>query len=177
MKTIVLGYGRMNPPHKGHDALINKMRELSIEHSCHHELVLVDSIDEKNPLPPQLKFQYIRKFYPDIHINITTKSNMFHLLTQYYNLGCRHIILVCGADRSDKYKYYLNKYNGEEAAHGRYNFKKIDIIEVPREDGVSGRYVRQYVKYDDYENFRKCIPERIGDEDTKKLFEDIRKGI
>ena len=55
-KHGVLAYGRMNPPTKGHEQVINKVHEVAKEHNAVHKVVLSHSHDSsKNPLPADVK--------------------------------------------------------------------------------------------------------------------------
>ena len=51
LKSVVMAFGRMNPPTVGHQKLVNKVRELADRHNAHHEVIVSHSQDaQKNPL-------------------------------------------------------------------------------------------------------------------------------
>jgi hypothetical protein len=79
----------------------------------------------------------------------------------------------------------LDRYNGDEnKAHGFYDFDKIKVVSAgerdPDAEGVSGMSaskMRQSAVEGDFKTFRSGIPSSLNDKDTKKMFNDIRKGM
>ena len=61
---IIFTWGRFNPPHKGHEKLITKMKDLG-ENS---QVFLSHSHDIKNPLEYEYKFQLMQKAFGDVII-------------------------------------------------------------------------------------------------------------
>jgi len=52
-KHGVLSFVRANPPHEGHEAVVNKVHEVAKTHNATHNVVLSHSQDaKKNPLAP-----------------------------------------------------------------------------------------------------------------------------
>jgi len=75
-KHGVLAYGRMNPPTKGHEQVINKVHEVAKEHNAVHKVVLSHTHgtkDGKNPLPADAKVKHAQHAFPGTHIEAASK--------------------------------------------------------------------------------------------------------
>jgi predicted kinase len=78
----------------------------------------------------------------------------------------------------------LHKYNGVEAGHGLYNFKKIKVHSAGHRDpdaegaeGMSGTKMREHAKNKDFSSFRQGVPSHVPDHHAKELMHDVRKGM
>ena len=121
--------------------------------------------------------QYARMFK-------TISSNLIlTLLTDLYKRGFREFKMVVGSDRVREFETIIKRYNGEKNRHGFYDFSKIEIISAGERDpdaegvtGISASKVRDYVKSNNFDMFKKSIP-NLTQSDIVKLFNDLRKGM
>jgi len=76
-------------------------------------------------------------------------------------------------------------YNGKKGRHGFYNFKDgIKIVSAGQRDpdaegaeGASGTKQRKYAVDNDFTNFAQGLPNAMSNNDAKKLFNDVRRGL
>ena len=76
-------------------------------------------------------------------------------------------------------------YNGKKGRHGFYNFKGgIKIVSAGQRDpdaegaeGASGTKQRKYAADNDFAKFAQGLPNAMSNNDAKKLFNDVRKGL
>jgi predicted kinase len=80
--------------------------------------------------------------------------------------------------------HLLHKYNGVEAGHGRYHFKKITVHSAGHRDpdaegteGMSASKMREHAKSKNFGEFRKGVPSHVSDTHAKELMNDTRKGL
>jgi predicted kinase len=177
-KAVVLHYGRMNPPTKGHEENINGVKELAAKHNADHLVVASHSQDKKkNPLSPEQKQKHLNRAFPNTNIEVASKEKptIMHHAKALAAKGYNHLIVAAGADRAKEYHDLLNKYNGKE-----YNFKKITVTSTgQRKEGVSGTDMRNHAKNNDYGSFKKNLPSNLqkNDKHAREVFHDTRSGM
>lgn len=177
-KAVVLHYGRMNPPTKGHEENINGVKELAAKNNADHLVVASHSQDKKkNPLSPEQKQKHLNRAFPNTNIEVASKEHptIIHHAKRLASKGYNHLIVAAGADRAKEYHNLLNKYNGKE-----YNFKKITVTSTgQRKEGVSGTDMRNHAKNNDYNSFKKNLPSSVqkNDKHSRELFHDTKTGM
>ena len=177
-KAVVLHYGRMNPPTKGHEENVNGVKDLAAKHNADHLVVASHSQDKKkNPLSPEQKQKHLSRAFPNTNIQVANKEKptIMHHAKALAAKGYNHLIVAAGADRAKEYHELLHKYNGKE-----YNFKKITVTSTgQRKEGVSGTDMRNHAKSNDYNSFKKNLPSHIqkNDKHSRELFHDTKSGM
>lgn len=182
-KTTVFAYARMNPPTWGHQCLIEKVRVLARDHKADHMIVLSASHGIDNPLPPELKLEYLKELFPDTNFVMGGRREL-DFVGQLCNLddkGTEHLIFVAGDDRMESYQIYLDGYNGKDFY---FHFKKITMVSAgernPEGKGVeaiSGTRIRQYAAANYFTAFYEDLPTTATLELAHRLFADVRKGL
>lgn len=180
-KAVVLTYGRMNPPTVGHEKLINKVKQHAKEHNADHLIVASHSQDaKKNPLTADQKLHHLHRAFPGTNIQVSNKEHP-SFIHQLKKLSGKydHVHLVVGSDRVPEFEKVAHKYNGKE-----YNFKSIHVVSAGHRDpdaegteGMSASKMREHVKNNDYESFKKGVPSKMSDSHAKRMFHDIRSGM
>jgi len=185
-REIFFTFGRMNPPHIGHGALMNVMSAKAGK--TPYMIYLSHSQDaRKNPLTYDQKVKHVRKMYPKHARNVIMDKQArtpFDVATKLYNQGFNKINMIVGSDRQAEFETLLNKYNGKKGRHGFYNFEKINVISSgnrdPDSDGESGMSAtrqRESAKKNDFTTFSQGVPTQMNNRDAKKLFNDVRVGM
>jgi hypothetical protein len=120
----------------------------------------------------------MEKSFRDAHI-YAAKGNIIQLLQSFEREGIKEIHLVVGSDRTKEFESLLNKYNGRE-----YKFSKIEIHSAGERDpdsddadGMSASKMRDAASKGDYKSFEKGVTKKLTDVDTKKMYNDVRKGL
>lgn len=186
-KHGVLAYGRMNPPTKGHEQVINKVHELAKEHNAVHKVILSHSQDsKKNPLPADVKVKHARNAFPGTHIEAATKEHptILHHASEMAKQGVKHLHVVAGSDRVEEYHKLLHRYNGVAGAHGHYNFKSIKVHSSGDRDpdaegtsGVSGTKMREHAAAGRKNKFHANLPSNMSREHKDALYRDVRQHM
>jgi hypothetical protein len=185
-REVFFTFGRMNPPTIGHGKLIDALVKKS--KGADYKIYVSQSQDaKKNPLSYSDKIKHLRKMFPKNGRNIIvdkTARNAIDIATKLYDMGYKRITMVVGDDQVRTFDVLLNKYNGKKARHGFYNFESINIVSAGRRDpdaegveGMSATKMRQAATDNDYQTFAQGIPKSMSDKDTRKLFNDVRKGM
>ena len=183
-KHGVLAYGRMNPPTKGHEQVINKVHEVAKEHKAAHKVVLSHSQDKtKNPLPADVKVKHAQHAFPGTNIEAASKEHptILHHAAAMARQGVKHLHVVAGSDRVEEYHKLLHRYNGVESKHGHYNFKSIKVHSSGERDpdaegtsGISGTKMREHATAGRKNKFHAALPSKMKPEHKEALYHDVR---
>lgn len=185
-KTVYFTFGRMNPPTVGHGKLLDVLAQKAGSNP-YRVFVSQSSDSKKNPLSYSDKVKHIRRMFPkharSVLMNKKVKTYI-DAVTELYNEGFRNLVVVVGSDRVINFDTYLNMYNGKESKHGFYNFKSIKVVSAgerdPDADGVEGMSAskqREFAKSNDFVSFSQGLPAHMSNAESKKLFNDVRKGL
>ena len=179
--TIVLGWGRMNPPTNGHELLVKAVLKVAQKYSADHVIYLTRTQDpKKNPLTVDQKVFYARKAFPGVNImgatdQIRTFIEAVKALTGKYE----NLIMVAGSDRVLEYKQILDKYNGKD-----FNFKTILVVSAGERDpdsdtasGMSATKMRQAAAENNFNKFKMGVPSGLSQQLAKRMFDDVRAGM
>jgi hypothetical protein len=186
-RHITISYGRMNPPHTGHQLLAKKLIDNANEEGGDHLLVLSHSTDpKKNPLTPEQKLKHAKRLFPENNIKVSDSNSptLLHHLANLHAKGYEHATVVAGSDRVPEFEKLVNKYNGVKGSHGFYNFKTIKIASSGERDpdsdeaeGNSASKMRGHVTNNDFPKFKKGLPSHVSDQHAKELYNDVKNGM
>jgi predicted kinase len=186
-KHHAMTFGRMNPPTTGHLKLIDKVKDVAKQHNASHSVVVSHTQDsKKNPLSSEQKLKHLKRYSHDTHFHAATKEHptILHHASQLHKKGVTHLHVVVGSDRVKEMHHLLHKYNGHEASHGKYHFKKITVHSAGHRDpdaegteGMSGTKMREHAKNKDLHSFKKGVPGHVPEHHAKELMHDVRKGM
>ena len=178
---MTISFGRFNPPTTGHEKLLNKVKQVAGRGN--YEIYPSRSNDPtKNPLDPDTKIGYMQQMFPDhakhIMNNPKTKT-IFDALKGANERGAKSVNIVVGQDRQKEFENLANKYNNK-----LYKFDRISVISAgdrdPDGEGVSAMSaskLRKAAADDDFETFRSGVPKRMNDQNARKLYFALQKGM
>lgn len=180
MKRVVVAWGRFNPPTIGHQKLIDAVAKIAGQDDYFIYPTHTHK-KPKDPLPCDLKVDYMRKMFPTHakHIIYDKSVNTIIKLLQTYQGTYADLTLVAGSDRVPQYETLLNKYNGVE-----YTYRKLEVVSAgerdPDADGASGMSaskMRAAASEANVAAFRSGIPSTLNDADMMKLMKAVRDGM
>ena len=185
-REVYFTFGRMNPPTIGHGKVMDALAQKSGK--ADYKVFVSQSQDaKKNPLSYTDKIKHTRKMFPKHARNIMvdkTVKTAINAMVSLYNQGYKSVTMVVGEDRITEFEVLLNKYNGQKARHGFYNFKNIKIVSAGKRDpdasgveGMSASKQRENAQKNDFVSFSQGVPKSMSNPDTRKLFNDVRKGM
>jgi len=183
-KTIVVAFGRFQPPTSGHQLLVDKVVETAKTHGAEHAMFSSRTNDPKrNPLTPKQKFHYLKKFFPEANfIDNSTIKTPVDMLYWLAKKGYDHVIMVGGQDRAgeyDTFKKFMSPTTKEPL-----KLKSLNVVSAGQRDpdagglqGMSASKLRASVAADDFATFKSGMPRRANASDVKSLFSDLKKGM
>jgi hypothetical protein len=179
--AITLTFGRFNPPTVGHEKLIQQVASTAKQGDF--RIYPSRSVDPaKNPLDPNTKAEWMKKMFPDYADSIVSDEgmrNIFDVLKAVAAEGYTEVNIVVGSDRVSEFQNLAKKYNGS-----LYNFNNIQVISAGERDadaedvsGMSASKMRKAAMDDDFETFKKGVPDTLKDPDKKKLFKTLQDAM
>lgn len=185
-REVYFTFGRMNPPTIGHGKVMDTLSTKSGKADYKVYLSQVSN-PKKDPLSYSDKIKHVRKMFPKHARNVMIDKNVrnvFDVASRLYDQGYKKITMVVGADRIREFDVLLNKYNGVKARHGFYNFQNIKVISAGERDpdaegveGMSASKQRENASKNDFVTFAQGVPKSMSNQDARKLFNDVRKGM
>ena len=177
---ITLTFGRFNPPTIGHEKLIQQ-----VANAAKGDFRIYPSRSQdpaKNPLDPGTKIEWMKKMFPDYADAIVGDEKMrtiFDVLKAVASEGYTDVTIVVGSDRVAEFQNLAEKYNGS-----LYNFGSIQVISAGERDadaedvsGMSASKMRKAAMDDDFESFKKGIPNTLSEKDKKALFQTVQDSM
>ena len=185
-REVYFTFGRMNPPTVGHGKVMDALAMKSGK--ADYKVFVSQSQDaKKNPLSYSDKIKHTRKMFPKHARNIMVDKSVktaINAMVALYDQGYKSVTMVVGDDRITEFEVLLNKYNGTKARHGFYNFKNIKVVSAGKRDpdsagveGMSASKQRENASKNDFVSFSQGVPKSMSNPDTRKLFNDVRKGM
>tara|TARA_B100002019_G_scaffold136482_1_gene117590 strand:- start:1573 stop:2823 length:1251 start_codon:yes stop_codon:yes gene_type:complete len=181
--TAVFTFGRFNPPTIGHQKLLQAVQKVARQKSGKTFIFGSFSQDKKkNPLSHQQKMKYLKQMFPnEMRGNKPVSGLRTAIEVAVYLNSYDNLVMVVGSDRVSEFQKLLDTYNGVEARHGMYSFKKIEVVSAGDRDpdaegvtGMSASKMRAAAASGDMDSFQKGLPAGY---DGTELFNDVRKGM
>lgn len=180
-ETITLVFGRFNPPTIGHEKLLDGAAQVAGGDEM--RIYPSRSVDpKKNPLDTDQKTELMKKMFPDHSdsiINDQSIKTIFDALKVANSDGFSNVKIVVGSDRVSEFDNLAQKYNGD-----LYDFEEIETISAGQRDednegvaGMSASKMRKAATENDFEAFRKGVPDILDDNATKQMMNTVRKAM
>lgn len=182
--TLTLAFGRFNPPHAGHQQLMD-IAAASAEEEEGGEYIIVPSRsqdEKKNPLDADTKVSMMRSLFPQHSeriVNDGANRTIFDVLKKAHNDGFTNVRIVAGQDRVKEFDKLSQNYNGQ-----LYQFDNIEVASSGDRDpdsegveGLSSSRMRLAAAEGDFKTFRNGLPEGTPRKDAMALFDTVRMGM
>jgi hypothetical protein len=180
---IVITFGKFNPPHIGHHALVKEgvvdyANSLNLPHivfSSSKHLKPTKSViaHADAPLSPERKIIHLQRFFQTP--NIQLKSDPYKAIEELISRGHSRIHVVLGSDRVDDTGPKLKEKYGDRVNIIQYGKKREAGAKGIQ--GASSTLMRSHSEKNDFDSFRELVPEHLPEEHARELFDDIRKGL
>lgn len=182
-KTVAVTFGRLNPPTIGHKKLVDAvLKQKADAHflfvSQTHKPTGKNQTRLANPLPFDIKLQFVQQAFPNIAIGDTSVSTAIGMLQFLEQQGFDNVIFVGGSDRVDSFEELFNKQNGID-----YNFKSIEVVSSGARDpdadgaeGMSASKMRAAAIANDPDTFNSGLPSGLQSS-ADEVFSAVRQGL
>ena len=181
--TLTLAFGRFNPPHAGHQQLMDIAAQSAEAEESDYIIVPSRSQDKKkNPLDADTKVSVMRQLFPQHSeriINDTANRTIFDVLKKAHNDGYTNVRIVAGQDRVKEFDKLSQNYNGQ-----LYQFDNMEVVSSGERDpdaegmeGLSSSRMRLAAAEGDFKTFRAGLPEGTPRKMAMGLFDSVRETM
>ena len=181
--TLTLAFGRFNPPHAGHQQLMDIAAASAEQEESDYIIVPSRSQDpKKNPLDADTKVSIMRQMFPQHSeriVNDGANRTIFDVLKKAHNDGYTNVRIVAGQDRVKEFDKLSQNYNGQ-----LYQFDNMEVISSGDRDpdaegmeGLSSSRMRLAAAEGDFKTFRSGLPEGIPRKSAMALFDTVRQSM
>ncbi len=181
--TLTLAFGRFNPPHAGHQQLMDIAAQSAESEESDYIIVPSRSQDpKKNPLDADTKVSMMRQMFPQHSeriINDGANRTIFDVLKKAHNDGYTNVRIVAGQDRVKEFDKLSQNYNGQ-----LYQFDNMEVISSGDRDpdaegmeGLSSSRMRLAAAEGDFKTFRAGLPEGTPRKMAMTLFDTVRQNM
>ena len=181
--TLTLAFGRFNPPHAGHQQLMDIAAQSAEAEESDYIIVPSRSQDpKKNPLDADTKVSMMRQMFPQHSeriVNDTANRTIFDVLKKAHNDGYTNVRIVAGQDRVKEFDKLSQNYNGK-----LYQFDNMEVLSSGDRDpdaegmeGLSSSRMRLAAAEGDFKTFRAGLPEGTPRKMAMTLFDTVRQTM
>mgnify|MGYP001357759069 CR=1 FL=1 len=181
--TLTLAFGRFNPPHAGHQQLMDIAAQSAEAEESDYIIVPSRSQDaKKNPLDADTKVSVMRNMFPQHSeriVNDGANRTIFDVLKKAHNDGYTNVRIVAGQDRVKEFDKLSQNYNGQ-----LYQFDNMEVVSSGDRDpdaegmeGLSSSRMRLAAVEGDFKTFRAGLPEGIPRKSAMELFDTVRQSM
>jgi len=181
--TLTLAFGRFNPPHAGHQQLMDIAAQSAEAEESDYIIVPSRSQDaKKNPLDADTKVSVMRSMFPQHSeriINDGANRTIFDVLKKAHNDGYANVRIVAGQDRVKEFDKLSQNYNGQ-----LYQFDNMEVVSSGDRDpdaegmeGLSSSRMRLAAVEGDFKTFRAGLPEGTPRKSAMELFDTVRQTM
>ena len=181
--TLTLAFGRFNPPHAGHQQLMDIAAQSAEQEESDYIIVPSRSQDpKKNPLDADTKITMMRQMFPQHSeriVNDGANRTIFDVLKKAHNDGYTNVRIVAGQDRVKEFDKLSQNYNGK-----LYQFDNMEVLSSGDRDpdaegmeGLSSSRMRLAAAEGDFKTFRAGLPEGTPRKMAMTLFDTVRETM
>lgn len=190
-KSVVITFGRFQPPTIGHEKLISAVIAHANKIGAEHRIYASQSFDGNrpkaaisNPLQYTDKIKFMRKMFPKANIvkGDEDTNTFMRVLYQLEKEGYTTVHVVVGQDRVPEIRKTVDQYLGSSDPETGLNFKEFKVVSAGKRDpeaegveGMSASKLRAAAAENNFKLFKQGMPS--GFSDARGLFDAIRKGL
>lgn len=171
-KSIVLIFGRFQPPTIGHELLFKTAVRRAAARGAKVAVFVSQTQDRKNPLSHRDRTSVIRDSVPGLLIGPTSVRTPAEALTWAFEQGYRDLTLLVGDDRMEGFERMAGSWQNAEDPQ---QTAVVRVEALPRTGAmdaskVSGTVARQYAQRGDLANFKKILISGAQNDRVAKQF-------
>lgn len=149
--------GRFSPFHIGHMKIVEMMDNDPVVVLVKGKQTAQDK--DKNPFSVEYQQKMIKKVFPSLEVSVSPNGYLPGILGFFRKKGQEITRIFCGTDRIEGYKKAIESANAKMEPEYHY---LVEFVETPRV--TSATKVREAIRGDDIETFKKLTPKQLHSE-------------
>jgi len=183
--TLTIAFGRFNPPHAGHQQLMDVAAGSVRDSEDKSDYVIVPSRtqdNKKNPLDVDAKVELMKGMFPHHAKNIVNSPanrTIFDVLKKAHTDGYANVRIVAGQDRVKEFEKLSTNYNG-----ALYAFDNVEVLSSGDRDpdsegveGMSASRMRLAASENDFKTFSAGLPPEYDKKKAKQTFAAVQQAM
>ena len=183
--TLTIAFGRFNPPHAGHQQLMDVAAGSARDSEDKSDYVIVPSRtqdNKKNPLDVDAKVELMKGMFPHHSKNIVNSPanrTIFDVLKKAHTDGYANVRIVAGQDRVKEFEKLSTNYNG-----ALYAFDNVEVLSSGERDpdsegveGMSASRMRLAASENDFKTFSAGLPPEYDKKKAKQTFAAVQQAM
>ena len=183
--TLTIAFGRFNPPHAGHQQLMDVAAGSARDSEDKSDYVIVPSRtqdNKKNPLDVDAKVELMKGMFPHHSKNIVNSPanrTIFDVLKKAHTDGYANVRIVAGQDRVKEFEKLSTNYNG-----ALYAFDNVEVLSSGDRDpdsegveGMSASRMRLAASENDFKTFSAGLPPEYDKKKAKQTFAAVQQAM
>ena len=175
---VVAAFGQFQPPTAGYEHLVKAVQ--TIANNTDHVIYASANEDKKlNPLPVDRKIYFLKRMFSEANFQAASGFETITEMATHLNKKYKHLTVITFDDKVSEYESQLKEHNGK-----LYNFETIKVVSVGEVNPdsstvsvVSGVKMCESAKSGDFNQFKKGVPHTLTELDSRRLMNDVRKGM
>jgi len=175
---VVCAFGQFQPPTAGHELLVKAVQQIAGS-TAEHVIYTSANEDKKlNPLPADRKVYFLKRMFSEGNFRTTQVESIVDVAFEL-NKKYKNITVVAANDKVADYEAELKEHNGT-----LYNFDSIKVVSCGDVDpdnntmsAISGVKMCESAKQGNFNQFKKGVPHTLTELDSRRLMNDVRKGM
>lgn len=178
--TVILMFGRFQPPTIGHERLIQSALEVGKEANANVVLFISNTMDKtENPLTREERAKIIQASFPGLQIGPPDIESPFASLYWSRDQGYTHIILLAGGTRGPEFERMVHRWQEKQDPQ---ELMHIEVKNLPRtgamsDKKISGTVLRGLAQSNQYEQFNKLFLSNVPDAMVRDAFQKIQQRL
>ena len=175
---VVVAFGSFQPPTSVHEHLVKAVKTVAGTTADYTIYASANEDKKYNPLSVDRKVYFLNRMFPGTNFQETAEQTIVGLAKKL-NEKYKVLTVVVGEDKVADVTKQLTKANGKE-----YTFESIKVISTgitdPDSDltpGVSGLRMCESAKAGKFSEFKKGLPHTLTEHDSRRLMNEVRKGL
>ena len=182
-EDIAVIVAKMNPPTLAHHALGMAVMDYAKKHGMSHiifaskrHLKPTKSVIayEGTPLSPEDKLDTLQTYFGK-DANIQLHVSPFHAIDELHEKGYHRVHVMLGSDRIDDMGPGLKERYGDRVVIVPFGEKREKGGTGIK--GVSSTIMREHARNNNFAKFKELVPPHVPEEHSRKLFDNVRKGL
>ena len=183
--TLTIAFGRFNPPHAGHQQLMDIAAGSARDSEDKSDYVIVPSRtqdNKKNPLDVDAKVELMKSMFPHHSkkiVNSPANRTIFDVLKKAHTDGYANVRIVAGQDRVKEFEKLSTNYNG-----ALYAFDNVEVLSSGDRDpdsegveGMSASRMRLAASENDFKTFSSGLPPEYDKKKAKQTFAAVQQAM
>jgi hypothetical protein len=175
---VVCAFGQFQPPTAGHELLVKAVQQIAGSTADHVIYASANEDKKLNPLPADRKVYFLKRMFSEGNFRTTQVESIVDVAFEL-NKKYKNITVVAASDKVATYETELKEHNGT-----LYNFDSIKVVSCGDIDpdnntvsAISGIKMCESAKQGNFNQFKKGVPHTLTELDSRRLMNDVRRGM